>query len=133
MQLSVECRNAGLDAYETTTGPSPILTGRTGAAPVNTAAANTGTVLASCPLPVDWMAAAAAGVKVLLGSWGTLSASASGVLGHFRIHNAAGTVCHWQGTIGLAGSGADMIVDFINVVAGQPFTVTQFTITAANA
>ena len=133
MQLSVECRNAGLDAYETATGPSPIMTIRTGAAPANTAAANTGTVLATLTLPSDWMAAASAGSKVLAGVWSDLTADATGTAAHFRIHNAAGTVCHWQGAIGLTGSGADMIADFVTVTAGQPFSVAAFAITAANA
>ena len=133
IQLSPECRNAGLDAYETATGPSPIATIRTGAVPANTAAANAGTVLATLSLPADWMSAAAGGIKTLLGSWGTLTASATGTAAHFRIHNTAGTVCHWQGTVGLAGSGADMTVDFATVTAAQPFNVTQFTLTAPNA
>ena len=63
LQQSVAVRNAGLDAKETAIGTSPVLKIRTGAAPANCAAADSGTVLASCTLPSDWMAAASNGTK----------------------------------------------------------------------
>jgi hypothetical protein len=58
VQQSVTVRNAKLDAVETAIGVSPVLKIRTGAPPANCAAADTGTVLATCTLPSDWMAAA---------------------------------------------------------------------------
>jgi hypothetical protein len=42
-------------------------------------------------------------------------------------------VRHLQGSVGLAGSGADLIVDNATFAAGQGFTVTQFDIAAGNA
>lgn len=69
MQYSVTVNNARLDAVETTVGASAVLKIRTGAAPANCAAADTGTVLATANLPADWMAAAASASKAKLGTW----------------------------------------------------------------
>jgi len=49
-------------------------------------------------LPADWMSAASVGVKSLLGGW-TGTADAGGLAGYFRITDAAGTTCHWQGLL----------------------------------
>lgn len=133
MQLSVAVRNALLDALESATGPSPILTIRTGAAPANCAAANTGTVLATPPMPADWSTAASGGSKSILGGPWTVNAAATGTAAHFRIHDSGGTICHWQGTVGLAGSGADLIVDSVSLTSGQSFSITGFSMSAPHA
>jgi hypothetical protein len=132
MQYSIAVRNARLDVVETTIGLGPILHIRTGAPPVNCAAADSGTVLATVNLPSDWMAAASGGSKSKSGTWQDLSADAAGTAGHFRIKDGAGTACHMQGTVGMTGSGADMIVDNTNFATGQVFTVANFTLTAGN-
>jgi hypothetical protein len=133
IQLSVAARNARLDAIEAALGAAPILTIRTGAAPDNCAAANLGTALATLVLPSDWMADAASGSKAMSGSWTDASADASGTAQHFRIHNAAGTVCHLQGTITGTGDGGDMTLDNITVTATQSVTITSFTLIDGNA
>lgn len=133
VQLSVAVRNARLDVIETTIGALPIMRIRTGAQPANCAAAFTGTVLATLALPSDWMAAAAAGVKALAGSWADASADAAGTAGHFQICDAAGTTCHWQGTVTATGGGGDLTVDNVVFAANQGFTVTSFSVTDANA
>jgi hypothetical protein len=130
IQYSIPVNNGRLDSIETTIGVSAIMRLRSGAAPANCAAADTGTVLATITLPADWMAAAAAASKAKLGTWADAAADASGTFGHFRIYDSAGTVCHMQGTAGTAAT--DMIVDAATVTAGQSFTVTTFTINAAN-
>jgi hypothetical protein len=99
-QASVTVRNARADAIETAIGVSAILKIRTGAPPANVAAADTGTVLATLPLPSDYMAAAASGVKAKSGTWQDTSADAAGTPGHFRIYASDGTTPHWQGTAG---------------------------------
>src|SRR3954471_6452837 len=109
IQLSVSARNARLDAIETTIGTAPVLTIRTGAAPADCATANSGTVLATLTLPSDWMSAASAGAKALLGTWQDTSADNTGTAAHFRIHDSTATTCHVQGTVGT--SATDMIVD----------------------
>jgi len=133
LQLSTAVRNARLDAIETTIGTSPILEIRTGAAPANCAAADSGTVLATVTLPSDWMAAASSGSKAKSGTWQDTSADASGTAAHFRIKDSGGTTCHIQGTVTATGGGGDMTVDNTSFAAGQNFTVTSFSLTDGNA
>lgn len=133
VQFSVTVRNARLDSFETAVGASAILLIRTGAQPANCAAADSGTVLATCNLPADWMAAAASGSKAKSGTWEDLSADNTGTAAHFRIYDSGGTTCHMQGSVTLGGGGGDMTVDNTSFVAGQSFTVTTFTLTDGNA
>lgn len=133
LQYSVAVRNAKLDAVETTTGTSAVLKIRTGAPPATCATADSGTVLASCTLPSDWMAAASGGTKALSGSWADSSADATGTAAHFRLYASDGTTCHAQGTVTATGGGGDMTVDNTSFAAGQAFSVTTFTLTAGNA
>jgi hypothetical protein len=132
-QYSIPVRNARLDAIETAIGAGAIMKIRSGGQPANCAAADTGAVLATLNLPADYMLAAAAGVKSKSGSWGDAAADASGTAAHFRLYSADGVTCGLQGSVGLAGSGADLIVDNAVFAAGQGFTVTQFDIAAGNA
>lgn len=131
LQYSTTLRNAQLDAIETVVGASAVLKIRSGAAPANAAAADSGTVLATFALPADWMAAAAAGAKAKLGTWEDTAADASGTAGHFRLYAADGTTCHIQGTV--AVSGADLLIDNVSINANQTVTITAFGFTAGNA
>lgn len=124
-QMSVAVSNARLDAIETAIGASPLLKIRTGAAPANCAAADTGTVLATVTLPADWMAAAAASSKAKSGTWQDASADATGTAAHYRIYDSTGVTCHNQGTFGTVGT--DMIGDSVSFTAGQSFTINTFT------
>jgi hypothetical protein len=132
-QLSVAVRNARLDAIETAIGTAPLLKIRSGAAPATCATADSGTVLATCTLPSDWMAAASSGSKAMSGTWSDSSADNAGTAAHFRIYDSAGTTCHMQGTITATGGGGDMEVDNTSFAAGQQFSVTSFSLTDANA
>lgn len=133
IQLSTTVRNARLDTIESTISTSPILKIRTGSAPANCAAADSGTVLATLTLPSDWMAAASSGSKAKSGTWEDTSADATGTAAHFRIYDSGGTTCHLQGTVTATGGGGDMTVDNTSFAAGQDFTVTGFTLTDGNA
>lgn len=133
IQLSAAVRNARLDAIESTIGASAVLKIRTGVAPENVAAADSGTVLATLNLPADWMAAANAGSKAMSGTWEDASADASGTAGHFRLYASDGTTCHMQGTITATGGGGDMTLDNVVLAEGQAFSITAFTLTDANA
>lgn len=133
LQYSTAVRNARLDVVESTIGTSAVLKIRTGAAPANCAAADSGTVLATCTLPSDWMAAASGGTKALSGTWQDASADATGTAAHFRLYASDGTTCGAQGTVTITGGGGDMTVDNTSFVAAQVFTVTGFTLTAGNA
>jgi hypothetical protein len=133
LQLSVAVRNARLDAIETTIGTSAILKIRSGAAPANCAAADSGTVLATLNLPSDYMAAASSGSKAKSGTWEDTSADATGTAAHFRLYASDGTTCHAQGTVTATGGGGDMTVDNTSFAAGQAFTISTFTLTDGNA
>lgn len=131
IQLSVGARNDRLNQFETTVGTSAILEIRSGAQPADCATADSGTLLASLPLPSDWLAAASAGSKAKSGTWQDTSANGTGTAAHFRIKDNPGTTCHMQGSVGT--SGTDMIIDNTSIATGQQVTVTAFSITDANA
>lgn len=131
--LSAAIRNARLDAIETIVGTSPILRIRTGAPPTHVSDASTGTVLATVPLPSDWMAAASAGAKAKSGTWEDTSADAAGTAGHFEIVASDTTTVGIRGTCSLTGAGGDMTLDNTSFQAAQDFTVTGFTLTDGNA
>ena len=131
LQYSVAVRNAQLDVFEATVGASAVLKIRAGAIPVDCAAADVGTVLATINLPPDWMAAASSGVKLKNGVWATTYADASGTASYFRIYASDGVTVHAQGAISL--SGGDMTLNNVLIASGQVVTVTAFTISANNA
>jgi len=133
LQYSVTVRNAQLDAVETTVGTAPLLRIYSGSAPVNCAAAASGTLLAEATLPSDWMAAANSGSKALSGTWQDASANATGTAGHWRLYDSSGTTCHAQGTVTATGGGGDMTLDNTSIASAQSVTITSFTITAGNA
>lgn len=133
IQLAVATRNSRLDAIETEIGASAILKLRTGSAPANCAAADTGTVVATINLPADWMAAASGGSKAKSGTWQDASADNAGTVEHFRIYDSGGSVCHMQGTVTITGGGGDLTLDNNVVLATQTITITAFTLTDGNA
>lgn len=133
LQLSNTVRNAMLDAIETAIGVSAVLKIRTGAPPGSCGAGDSGTVLATCQLPADWMSAASGGSKNKLGTWEDTSADSSGTAGHWRLYAQDGTTCHAQGTVTATGGGGDMTVDNVIFAAAQAFTVTGFTLTQGGA
>lgn len=131
IQLSTTVRNARLDAIETAISTAPTLEIRSGSAPANCAAADSGTVLASITCPSDWLAAASSGAKAIAGTWEDLSADATGTAAHFRIKQS--TTCHIQGTVTATGGGGDMELSSVSITAGQSVTITTFTLTDGNA
>lgn len=132
LQLSTAVRNARLDAVETTIGTDPVLYIRTGSAPANCAASDSGTVLATITLPTDWAGDASSGAKAKSGTWQDSSADDTGTAAHFRIKSSGGTT-HIQGTITATGGGGDMTLDNTSIAAGQNITITSFTLTDGNA
>lgn len=127
VQIADALANAMLDAWETAIGITPILRIRTGAPPANVAAASSGTVLATINLPSDWMAAASARSKAMLGTWQDTSADAAGTAGHYEIVASNGTTRMEQGTVTATGGGGDMTIDNTVIAAGQQITITAFT------
>lgn len=130
-QFSTTARNASLDAIETAIGTAPTLELRSGAAPANCAAADSGALLASMTLPSDWLAAASSGAKTILGTWQDTSADAAGTVGHFRIK--VGGTCHIQGSASGTGGGGDLVLDNAVLAVAQQVTITAFTINAGGA
>jgi hypothetical protein len=133
IQLSAAVRNARLDAIETAISTSAVMKIRTGAAPANCAAADSGTVLATLSLPSDWMAAASSGAKALSGTWQDTSADNTGTAAHFRIYASDGTTCHIQGTVTATGGGGDLTLDNTSIASAQSVTITSFSLTDGNA
>ena len=131
VQFSTAVRNAQADATEVAIGTAPTLEIRSGAAPANCAASDTGTLLASMALPSDWLAAASAGVKTLLGTWQDTAADATGTAGHYRIKQAG--TCHLQGSVTMTGAGGDLTLDNTSIAVGQQVSIASFTVTAGGA
>lgn len=132
IQFSDAIRNARANAIESTVGTSAALKIRSGAQPANIAAVDSGTVLATLLLPLDWMNNASAGVKTLLGTWQDAAADAAGTAGHFVIYQTDGTTRHVQGSVTATGGGGDMTLDNVVLAIGQQVNVTSFTTTEAN-
>jgi hypothetical protein len=131
-QLSTDVRDAMMDAIESTIGTAAKLQIRTGSAPANPAAADTGSLLVEMDLPSDWLGASSSGVKSKSGTWSG-TASGTGTAGHFRIKDSTGTDTGIQGTVTATGGGGDITVDNASIATGQAVTVNTFTLTAPNA
>ena len=129
IQLGTTLRNARLDQVETTIGTSAVLQLRSGAQPADCATADSGTLLASITLPVDWANNAAAGAKTKLGTWSGTGAAA-GTIGHFRLKDSGLAATHMQGSCGI-GSG-DLSFDNTAITIGQAVTVNTFTMNEGN-
>lgn len=130
IQFSTTVANAMLDQIESTVGTTAVLKIKTGSAPANVAAADSGTVLATLTLPSDWMAAASSGSKAKSGTWQDTSADAAGTAAHYRLYASDGTTCHQQGTVTVSGGGGDLTLDDVTIEAGQTVTITSWTWTA---
>lgn len=120
-----------LDIKETTIGTSPIIRLYSAAQPGAIATEATPKI-AEGTLPSDWQNAAASAVKTKTGTW-TLTASVSAIAQSYAILNSAGTVIHETGTVGLPGSGADMIMDNTDLEPNQIVSVTTYTETGPGA
>jgi hypothetical protein len=127
IQLSVAVRNAMLNAIETAIGMTAVIKMRSGAAPANNAAADSGTVISTITCAADYMGDSTAGVKSFSNVPLTDNAAdAAGTIGHYRVYSSDGTTCHMQGTVTLTGAGGDMTVDNNVVQTGQQFSITSW-------
>lgn len=134
VNLSEAVRNARLDAIETSIGASPILRVYTGAKPATTADSATGTLLAEITLGSNWAGNATSGTKAFSDTpLEDSSANATGSPGYWRLYEGTGSTCHMQGTCGIAGSGADMILSASQINAGSPFSILSWSLTDGNA
>jgi hypothetical protein len=135
MKLSVAMRNAILDAMEELIGTNAVLRIRSGAAPANVAAEDSGDVLATLDLPDDWLALASGGTKGKSGTWQDLYGDMDGTAGHFRIYadDPSGGIPHLQGTITATGGGGDLTLNSTAITETKTITITSFSISAGNA
>lgn len=129
IQYGVALQNAQLFSIENDIAffTTPLLVIFAGAPPASADTVESATRLLVMNLPTDFFATPSGGVMTKTGSWqGT--AIATGVAGHFRFLTTSGsTTGRIQGSVGT--SAADLIVDNVNFVAGQIFTVITFTVT----
>lgn len=99
--------NAQADAAETAIGAAPTLEIRAGTPPAAIGTADSGTLLATMTLPSDWLGAASAGVKTLLGTW-SATAAAAGKATYYRIK--AGATAHVQGLVSMPWQASSAVV-----------------------
>jgi hypothetical protein len=125
----VSIRNAMLDTITTRAGNAALLRIYDGTRPATGGAATT--LLAELTCGTPFAAGAAAGVLTLGAITQDASANASGTATWFRIVKADGTTFVLDGNIGTSGS--DLNLTTTTIVAGQPVSVTSFTITEGNA
>lgn len=132
VQISVACRNDMLEAWQKRIGSSAVLKIRTGSAPLNTLAPDTGDVLASIDLPDGWMKEANNGQKVN-SEWKNTKTVMDGIPGHYRIYDAKGE-CHEQGSVTRVNGGGDLtLLTTFPLVLGQPVGVGVFQKTMSGA
>jgi hypothetical protein len=102
---------------------------RTGSKPADPNDAATGTLLATVPCNDPAFGNSGASVVGQADLAGTLPLEdptpvASGTAGWFRAMDSNGNAV-FDGTVGVSGSGADMIVNTTTVTAGVPFRITS--------
>ena len=138
IQLGTTLRNNMIGQYESTIGTSPKLILRSGDAPANCAASDSGTLLAIITLPSDWMNAASSGAVTLLGTWAGTGAAA-GTVAHYRLKDSTATstdntgTTHEQGTVTATGGGGDLTVDNTSIAVSQAVSVTSWSRTQGGA
>jgi hypothetical protein len=83
-------------------------------------------------LPMSATAGTVTNGVLTFNAFTTTNASATGTAGYYRLcTSAAGTTCVSQGVCGT--SGADLNLTTTSITAGQPVSVTSWTITAYGA
>lgn len=99
---------------------------RTGTAPAATTDADSGTLLATCPMSDPSFGAASSGTATANAITSDTNVDASGTAGHFRIKDS-NAVTIVQGTVGT--SGADIDFNSTTWVAGGTVAMSSLTIT----
>lgn len=100
-----------------------------GSQPANAGDSPTGTLLGVISLPADAFAAAVNGSVAKSGVWEDTDADNSGVAGWFRMTGPGGTPRIFDGACGAAGSGEEIELDNVNIVAGGIIRINSFNFT----
>ena len=128
MKVSVLSANASLDALVDLidVGGTGNLYIRTGAAPTNTTDADSGTLLATCPMSATAFGAAGSNIVTAAAISSDTSIDATDTAAHFRIKSGGGTVII-QGTVGTAAS--DINFNSVGFVTGGTCAISSMVIT----
>lgn len=129
--LSTNARNAAadgvVDLIDAGAGAGTIKV-YTGAKPANPNTAPSGTLLGTLTFSDPAFGAAATGVATAAAISPDNVADASGTAGWFRAADSNGNAV-FDGTIGLSGSGADLIMNDTAIVAGGIIAISSLTYT----
>ncbi len=120
-------RNAMMDEITAAVGPSGLLRIYSGTRPATGGAATT--LLAELTCGVTFAPSSSGGVLTLNSITQDPSANATGTATWFRITTSGGSAV-FDGNVGTSGS--DLNLSSTSIVAGQPVSVTSFTITEGN-
>lgn len=93
----------------------------TGAQPASANSAPSGTQLADIPLPDPAFVSGGTGANTL-NDPGASNATNAGVAGWFRVVDSDGNTV-LDGSVGVSGSGADLILSNTNLAVGQPVDI----------
>ena len=123
-------RNTRMDAITTLASDAALIRIYSGVRPTNEGAE--GTLLAELEGDTPFAGAAVAGVLTLNPITEDSSANASGTASWFRIYDAGAANIVCDGSVGVAGSGADLILDSTTITATQTVSIDTFVITEGN-
>lgn len=130
---AAEAMATALNSHINSGGAAKILL-KDGTPPANANAAMTGNTLATFTLSNPAFQSVTNGSMVLdVTPALTVAASASGTATYFRITLNNGTTSVLQGTVGISGSGADLIVNTTTITNGVNVTITSGTVTVPTA
>lgn len=127
-------RNNRLDQITSRVGGGALIRFYTGTRPANVATAvTTQTLLGTCTGGTPFAGSASGGTLTANAITQDSAADATGTATWFRIFQSNGTTAVIDGDCGIAGSGAEAILNTISIVTGGPIQVTSLTFTEGNA
>ena len=130
-KISTSARNAAANAIAALVdggASAGYIEIRTGAPPTNPGDADSGTLLATCPMSDPAFGSASFGVATANSITSDSAADASGTAGHFRVKDSNGNVI-FQGTAGETADTPNMVFDDSAIVAGGTVAISSLTIT----
>jgi hypothetical protein len=128
LAYSAAIRNAMLDEITAAAGGSALLRIYSGSRPATGGAATT--LLAQLTCNATFAPAASGGVLTLNAITQDSSADATGTATWFRIVKSDGATHVLDGNVGTSGS--DLNLTTTSIVAGQPVSISSFTVTEGN-
>ena len=123
-------RTSRMQAVADLAGNAALIRIYSGTRPTNEGAE--GTLLAELTCDTPFEATVTNGVLTLGTITDDSSANASGTASWFRIYSAGAAAIVCDGDVGVAGSGADLILDSTSITATQTVSIDTFVITEGN-